>query len=71
MYLVNLSPVTGELDDKKKELNNMVLELRETLSDKYIRPAQVLRKLKDIKENIVHCHDEYNELARNIRRNYA
>lgn len=58
------------LNNRSKELLYLRREMRRIREDKDLRPTERYRQIEDIRENIRYCKQEYDELARNIRKNY-
>lgn len=58
------------LNDKANELVNLRKEIELLKSDYTMRPSRKHKRLKELRETIMHCREEYNELAHDILTNH-
>jgi hypothetical protein len=70
--LATLFPDTnnGELHDKAKELSHIHKELRVVKEDPYMKPSRKVRKLRELRENLKYCREEYENLSKDILVNF-
>lgn len=59
-----------ELEERKQELAYIKSEIQEITSDRYLKPNEIMCKLRELKGTLKHCQEEYDELARHVRKNY-
>lgn len=59
-----------EVGTRKTELKSIREEIVRVQNDRYMRPSQKLRAIKELKELTKHCSHEYNDLCNNIRKNF-
>lgn len=69
--LVPLIPYdSSALEDKKREISYINQEILELTSSTVRKPSHIMRKLRELRNVVTHCQEEYNELAKNVRINY-
>lgn len=59
-----------ELEEREKELKHIKAEIKEITSDRYLRPNEIMCKLRELKGTLKHCQEEYDQLAKHVRKNY-
>lgn len=59
-----------EVGTRKSELRSLKQEILSIQSDRYMRPSQKIRAIKDLRELASDCSHEYNDLCNNIRKNF-
>lgn len=60
----------GELHDKAKELSHIRKELEILKVDFLMRPSRRARKIKELRENLRFCRQEYEMLSKDIALNF-
>lgn len=70
--LVELQDETSidEMEDRKHELSMIKKEIHELGRNNNLRPSEKAGLLKELQTTLTYCNEEYNELARNLRKNY-
>lgn len=59
-----------EVGTRRSELRSIRQQIEEIQSDKYMRPSEKMRAIRDLKEAATECSHEYHDLCNNIRKNF-
>lgn len=59
-----------EVGTRRSELRSLRQQIEDIQSDKYTRPSEKIRAIRDLRETAAECRHEYNDLCNNIRKNF-